>query len=113
MYDPTNLYPDGYHPIVRDKRGDLKGIAKRRTRTDCPVTYYFVGFGSAKRYWDVTRRPLEFPPVDRNMTVHEVLQLDDRPSDPFMDDIRCLGQMVRTVILMARPIIVSLEIEDH
>ncbi|KAI0709574.1 hypothetical protein C8T65DRAFT_739933 [Cerioporus squamosus] len=99
MYEPRGMYPKGYHPHVRDKDRACEGKAKRRTRTDHPVKYYFVSFSSAKRYWEATR-PRESPRVDRKMTIGELQQLDDRPADPFTIDIKCLGEMVRTTILM-------------
>ncbi len=103
MYEPRRMYPDGFHPLVRDKAYGFRGKAKRNgTRTDHPVKYYFVSFSSARRYWEATR-PEETPHVDRKVTIGELEQLNDTPADPFTIDIKCLGTMVRTTILMVCP----------
>ena len=102
MYDPRGMYPGWYHPLFRDENWERTKKAKRRSRTDHPVKYYFVSFSRAYRYWNIPR-PLEAPLPDKNMTIGQLQNTDnDKEVDPFTTDIRALGRMVQSMILTVR-----------
>ncbi|KZV74539.1 hypothetical protein PENSPDRAFT_647967 [Peniophora sp. CONT] len=52
MYDATPLFPDGFHPLDKDRTVAWDGKAKHYTRTQRPVRYYFVNFVDSARYKD-------------------------------------------------------------
>jgi hypothetical protein len=93
MMDATPLYPIPYHPCVPTMRRDYKGKAKHKTRTRCPVKYYFIDFGLSRRY-DADVIPLEDPIRGGDKTVPE-FQNSDEPRNPFPTDVYYLGNVIR------------------
>jgi hypothetical protein len=105
MFDPSEMYPKGFHPTQLDRSRNFKGKAKRYTRTQRPPRYYLIDFGLSRQY--LSRRALDLPlrggdksaPEHRNAT----------RCNPFYTDIYYLGNLVRRefikVRLAIRPII--------
>jgi hypothetical protein len=98
MFDPSRMYPKGYHPSQINRSRDFKGRAKRYTRTDRPPRYYLIDFGLSRRY------------SSRNV-VDEPLRGGDRTApehrrggrcNPFPTDIYYLGNLVREQFSMVR-----------
>jgi len=96
MFDPSKMYPNGYHPSQINRRRDFKGRAKRYTRTERPPRYYLIDFGLSRRY------------RSRNV-VDEPLRGGDRTApehgrggrcNPFPTDIYYIGNLVREQFLM-------------
>lgn len=50
VYDPTDCYPEGFHPVVTKMNRCFTSEAFHYSRTEKPVTYYFTDFRTAKRY---------------------------------------------------------------
>ncbi|KAH8982637.1 kinase-like domain-containing protein [Lactarius hatsudake] len=96
MFDPSGMYPKGYHPIQKNRSRDFKGRAKRCTRTDRPPRYYLIDFGLSRRYSsrDVLDEPLRGG--DKNAPEH----LRGGRCNPFHVDIYYLGNLVREQFLM-------------
>jgi serine/threonine protein kinase len=91
MFDPSEMYPQGFHPIQMDRSRDFQGRARRYTRTQRPPRYYLIDFGLSRQYG--SRQALDVPlrggdesaPEHRNTT----------PCNPFYTDIYYLGNLVR------------------
>ena len=107
MFDPSEMYPQGFHPTQMDRSRNFKGRAKRYTRTQRPPRYYLIDFGLSRQY--LSRRALDAPlrggdksaPEHRNVT----------RCNPFYTDIYYLGNLVRRefikVGLAMRPTIIG------
>jgi hypothetical protein len=61
MFDPSEMYPQGFHPTQIDRSGDFKGRAKQYSRTKPPPRYYLVDFdfGLSRQYR--SRKALDVP----------------------------------------------------
>jgi hypothetical protein len=105
MYDPSEMYPQGFHPIQMDRSRDFKARAKRYTRTQRPPRYHLIDFGLSRQYH--SRNALDVPlcggdkpePEHRNVT----------RCNPFYKDIYYLGNLVRREfiqVVLATPIII-------
>lgn len=96
MFDPSKMYPKGYHPSQINRSKDFKGRAKRYTRTDRPPRYYLIDFGLSRRYSsrNVVDEPLRGG--DKSAPEHK----RGRRCNPFPTDIYYLGNLVREQFLM-------------
>ena len=97
MFDPSKMYPEGYHPTQIDRSQDFKSRAKRYTRTQRPPRYYLIDFGLSRQY--PTRKALvplrggdKSAPEHRNAT----------RCNPFYTDIYYLGNLVRQEFIQVR-----------
>ncbi|KAI0062806.1 hypothetical protein BV25DRAFT_1915928 [Artomyces pyxidatus] len=100
MMDPSEMYPDSFHPILIHRRRDWKGKAKHYTRTQRPPRYYLIDFGLS-----VILKPEDGPPLvrfarggDKSAPEHNA------PNalwvqDPFPTDIYHLGNLIRETFL--------------
>ncbi|KAI9461959.1 hypothetical protein BJY52DRAFT_168374 [Lactarius psammicola] len=88
MFEPSGMYPTGFHPVKLNRNRDFKGEATAYTRTQRPPRYLFIDFGLSRRY----------------PTRDEPLHGGDRPalelksqkwSNPFHTDVYYLGNLVR------------------
>ena len=107
MFDPSEMYPQGFHPTQMNRSRDFKGRAKRYTRAQRPPRYFLIDFGLSRQY--LSRRALDLPlrggdksaPEHRNAT----------RCNPFYTDIYYLGNLVRQefikVGLAMRPTIIA------
>ena len=91
MFDPSEMYPEGFHPIQMNRKRNFKGSAERYTRTERPPRYYLIDFGLSRRYTsrDVLDEPLRGG--DRSAPEHQGRRL----CNPFHTDIYYLGNLVR------------------
>jgi len=90
-FDPSGMYPKGFHPVQLNRSRDFKGRAKRYTRTQRPTRYYLVDFGSSRRY--NSRNALDEPlPVGDNSAPEQQLE---RLCNPFRTDIYDFGNVIR------------------
>jgi hypothetical protein len=98
MYDPSEMYPQGYHPTQIDRSPDFKGRAKRYTRTQRPPRYYLIDFGLSRYY--ASRNVLDEPlrGGDRSAPEHQ----SGRLCNPFHTDIYYLGNLVREEFMRVR-----------
>jgi len=91
MFDPSGMYPQGFHPSKMSRSRDFKGRAKRYTRTQRPPRYYLIDFGLSREY--LSRDVLEEPLRGGDKTAPE--HQDGRLCNPFQTDIYYLGNLVR------------------
>ncbi|KAI9509439.1 kinase-like domain-containing protein [Russula earlei] len=91
MFDPSGMYPEGFHPRQIDRSRDFRGRAKRYTRTERPPRYYMIDFGLSRKYpsRDVVDMPLRGG--DKSAPEHR----DGRWCNPFHTDVYYLGNLVR------------------
>jgi hypothetical protein len=102
MFDPSEMYPDGFHPrpgaTERNWTRDFKGKAKQYTRTERPPRYYLTNFGLSRQYR--SREELDEPlrGVDKSAPEHQ----NGRWCNPFHTDIYYLGNLVRQEFIEVR-----------
>jgi len=91
MFDPSEMYPQGFHPTQMDRSRDFKGRAKRYTRTQRPPRYYLIDFGLSRQYR--SRKALDVPlrGGDKSAPEHR----NAARCNPFYTDIYYLGNLVR------------------
>jgi serine/threonine protein kinase len=91
MFDPCEMYPQGFHPTQLDRSRDFKGRAKRYTRTQRPPRYYLIDFGLSRQYR--SRKALDVPlrGGDKSAPEHR----NANRCNPFYTDIYYLGNLVR------------------
>ena len=98
MFDPSKMYPQGYHPTQTDRSRDFKGRAKRYTRTQRPPRYYLIDFGLSRQY--MTRKALDVPlrGGDKSAPEHRI----PTRCNPFYTDVYYLGNFVRQEFIQVR-----------
>ncbi|KAI0249675.1 kinase-like domain-containing protein [Lactifluus subvellereus] len=91
MFDPSGMYPEGFHPTKINRSRDFKGRAKEYTRTQRSTRYYLIGFSLSCQYSsrDVLDEPLHGD--DKSAPEHR----HGRPCNPFHSDVYYLGNLVR------------------
>ncbi len=96
MFDPSGMFPKGYHPTRINRSRGFKGRAKGYTRTDRPPRYYLIDFGLSRRYSsrNVVDEPLRGG--DKQAPEH----LRGGRCNPFPTDIYYLGNLIREQFLM-------------
>jgi hypothetical protein len=98
MFDPSEMYPDGFHPTKPDRTRDFKGKAKRYTRIQRPPFYYLIDFGLSRQY--LSREELDEPlrGGDKSAPEHQ----NGTWCNPFRTDIYYLGNLVRQEFMRVR-----------
>jgi hypothetical protein len=98
MFDPSGMYPNGFHPVKIDKKRNFKGKATSYTRTQRPPRYILIDFGLSRQYStrDVVDEPLRGG--DKTAPEHRI----QRSSNPFYTDIYYIGNLVREKFVMVR-----------
>ena len=91
MLDPSEMYPNGFHPTQINRSQDFSGRAKRHTRTRRPPRYYLIDFGLSRQYRsrDAFDDPLRGG--DRSAPEHQ----RGGACNPFQTDIYYLGNLIR------------------
>jgi hypothetical protein len=91
MFDPSEMYPRGHHPVLLDRSLDFKGRAKCYSRTERPPRYYLINFGLSRRYQsrDALDEPLRGG--DKSAPEHR----HGGRCNPFRTDIYYLGNLIR------------------
>ncbi|KAJ3491002.1 hypothetical protein NLI96_g1020 [Meripilus lineatus] len=97
MMDPTNLYPDLFHPQVPNMSYEYTGQARHLTRTAAPVKYYLIDFGISRKFDPADGPPRELPIRGGDKSAPEIDS--EEPIDPFPTDVYYLGNMIRMDIL--------------
>jgi hypothetical protein len=98
MLEPSGMYPNGFHPVKRNRNRDFKGKATAYARTQRPPRYLFIDFGLSRQYptRDVTDEPLHGG--DRSAP-----EIKSRKwSNPFHTDIYYIGNLVRDEFMRVR-----------
>jgi hypothetical protein len=98
MFDPSEMYPQGFHPAQMDRSRDFTGRAKRYTRTQRPPRYYLIDFGLSRQYR--SRKALDVPlrGGDKSAPEHQIAAR----CNPFHTDIYYLGNLVRQEFIQVR-----------
>ncbi|GJJ14633.1 hypothetical protein Clacol_008899 [Clathrus columnatus] len=95
MYDPTDIFPEGYHPVLKNMSRDLKKRAKYRSRTEYPPRYYIVNFSHARIY-EPGQRITDKPVIATDTSIPEFQGSNfRRRHDPFATDVYILGNMIK------------------
>ncbi|KAJ7162501.1 hypothetical protein C8R46DRAFT_1164465 [Mycena filopes] len=95
MMDPSQMYPDGYHPAEPNLSRNYSGRARFHTRTQRPPKYYWTDFGLSRKYTTRNPPPLEDPIHGGDKTVPEHQGESPESCDPFPTDIYYLGNLIR------------------
>lgn len=91
MFEPSGMYPNGFHPVKRNRNRDFKGKATAFARTQRPPRYLLIDLGLSRRYptRDITDEPLHGG--DRSAP-----EIKSRKwSNPFHTDVYYIGNLVR------------------
>jgi len=91
MFDPSGMYPEGFHPVKIDRKRYFKGKATAYTRTQRPPRYVLIDFGLSRQY--TTREGVDQPLRGGDKTAPE--HQSTSPSNPFHTDIYYIGNLVR------------------
>jgi len=84
-------------------RPNFDGLAKHRTRTERPPTYYLADFGLSHRYDPKAGPPLELPICGTDRSVPEFQgEGYDQASNPFATDVYYIGNEIKTTFLNVR-----------
>ncbi|KAF9230234.1 kinase-like domain-containing protein [Melanogaster broomeanus] len=94
MLDPSELYPDSFHPMEISLNRDYSGLAKHFTRTQRPPKYYFIDFGISRRYDPSEANPREVPIWGGDKDVPE-FQDSNEPCNPFPTDVFYIGNAIK------------------
>jgi len=94
MLDPSNMYPESFHPAEIEKSKDFRRNAKWYSRTRRPTKYLLIDFGLSRRYDPENGPPLEKPLRGGDKSAPEHRDMN-RPCNPFPADVYYLGNMVR------------------
>ena len=94
MLDPSNMFPESFHPSVIDRSKDFRRKVKWHSRTRCPTRYLLIDFGLSRRYDPANGPPLDLPirGGDKSAPEHED---GVTPCNPFPTDVYHLGNLVR------------------
>ena len=94
MLDPSNMYPESFHPAHMDRSKDFRRKAKWYTRTRRPTKYLLIDFGLSRRYDPANGPPLDKPYQGGDKSAPEH-QDQERSCNPFPTDVYYLGNLVR------------------
>jgi serine/threonine protein kinase len=94
MLDPSNMFPESFHPAVIDRSKDFRQKAKWYSRTRRPTRYLLIDFGLSRRYDPANGPPLEKPLRGGDKSAPEQ-QDRETPCNPFPTDVYYLGNLVR------------------
>ncbi|CAE7200045.1 unnamed protein product [Rhizoctonia solani] len=99
MMDARPLYYERFHPLHPSFTYDGKHLVQTRSRTEAPVKYYFIDFGSSISHrsrgpsawdWGAAREPAPE-------------QLERMVYDPFVADVYQLGALIRRDLIPGNP----------
>jgi hypothetical protein len=93
MLDPSNMYPESFHPVNTKRSRDLKHTAKGYSRTKRPTRYVLVGFAHSCQYDPANGDPLDMP---RPVGDEENRAPEKEPCNPYHTDVYYLGEFIRT-----------------
>ena len=101
MLDPSNMYPESFHPVKMSRSRDFRHRAKAYTRTQRPSRYLLIDFGLSRYYDPANGPPLDEPlrGGDKSAPEH---QDDETLCNPFPADVYYLGNLVRGYFMQVR-----------
>jgi hypothetical protein len=94
MLDPSNMFPESFHPAVINRSKDFRRKAKWYSRTRRPTRYLLIDFGLSRRYDPANGPPLDTPirGGDKSAPEH---QDKGTQYNPFPTDVYYLGNLIR------------------
>jgi serine/threonine protein kinase len=94
MLDPSDMYPESFHPVDIERSRDFRRKAKWYSRTRRPTRYLLIDFGLSRQYDPAKGPPLEKPlrGGDKSAPEHQDM---NTPCNPFPTDVYYLGNLVR------------------
>ena len=99
--DPSNMYPESFHPVRLSRSRDFRHKAKAYTRTRRPSRYLLIDFGLS-RYYD----PANGPPLDKPLRGGDKSAPEHQDGktlcNPFPTDVYYLGNLVREYFMQVR-----------
>jgi hypothetical protein len=101
MLDPSNMYPESFHPVKISRSKDFRHKAKAYTRTRRPTRYLLIDFGLSRQYEPANGLPLDKPIQGGDKTVPEH-QDGKTLCNPFPTDVYYLGSLVRGYLMKVR-----------
>lgn len=94
MLDPSNMFPESFHPVKIGRSKDFRHKAKWYSRTWRPTRYLLIDFGLSRQY-----DPANGPPRDRPLRGGDKSAPEHQDGktwcDPFPTDVYYLGNLVR------------------
>jgi hypothetical protein len=94
MLDPSNMYPDSFHPADMRRNKDFCRKAKRYSRTWRPSRYFLIDFSLSRLYDPANGPPLDDPVQSGDKSAPEH-QNRETPCNPFPTDVYYLGNLIR------------------
>ena len=94
MLDPTNMYPNSFHPVALGRSKDFRRKAKAYSRTRHPPRYLLIDFGLSRQYDPAKGAPVDVPIHGGDKSAPE-LQEGKTSYNPFPTDVYYLGNLVR------------------
>ncbi|KAF8263961.1 kinase-like domain-containing protein [Lactarius quietus] len=94
MLDPTNMFPDSFHPVALERSKDFRHKVKEYSRTRRPTRYLLIDFGLSRQYDPANGPPLDEPLHGGDRTAPEHRD-GETPCNPFPTDVYYLGNLVR------------------
>jgi serine/threonine protein kinase len=94
MLDPSNMYPESFHPADMSRSKDFRRKARWYSRTRRPTQYLLIDFGLSRRYDPTNGPPLDRPYQGGDKSAPEH-QDQERFCNPFPTDVYYLGNLVR------------------
>ncbi|VDB95698.1 unnamed protein product [Peniophora sp. CBMAI 1063] len=105
MYDASPMYPEGFHAIDTDRSRNWERKTKSFTRTQRPVCYVLIDFGTSVRI-EEGDSGLVYPAHGRDYCSapeHRPERVSNQvPHDPFPADIYYLGNFIKTEFVEGR-----------
>lgn len=101
MLDPTNMYPESFHPVDMRRSKDFRHAVKGYSRTRRPTRYLLIDFGLSRLYDPALGPPLDEPLQGGDKSVPEH-QDGQTPCNPFPTDVYYLGNLVRQEYIKVR-----------
>ena len=101
MLDPTNMYPDYFHPVDMRRTKDFRHQVKGYSRTRRPTRYLLIDFGLSRQY-DLSHGPPLDEPLHGGDSTAPEHQDGKTPCNPFPTDVYYLGNLVRRYYIQVR-----------
>jgi hypothetical protein len=101
MYDPSELFPEPYHPVKINLSRDFTHRVTPHNRYKYPPTYYLIDFGISRHYPNRSGPVTEqiICGLDKTVPEHEDPL---KPCDPFATDVYLIGNLVRQNFIEVR-----------
>jgi len=102
MLDPSNMYPESFHPVRMSRSRDFRRKAKAYSRTRRPTRYLLIDFGLSRYYDPANGSPLDAPLQGGDKSAPEHKDRNTR-CNPFPTDVYYLGSLVRRYYIQVCP----------